>query len=218
TADAAELGGKDGVAPVVEAVLPPLALRVEPGELVGVRADQATAERLVRLLSARCGPDEAGHALLDGAPVLALGVERWRSRMLVAPHRAELFDGTVAWNLATPGADPARIPEALDAAACADILDVLPDGLDTPVGEGGMRLSGGQRQRIALARAYAAHPPVLVLHEPTTSVDAATEQAIAARIRGVRGGQTTILVTSSPALLSVCERVVTLRGDAAGAA
>ncbi|MFT4229349.1 MAG: ABC transporter ATP-binding protein, partial [Microbacterium sp.] len=187
--------------------LPGLALRVEPGELVGVVAGQATAERLVRLLSARPRPGETATALLDGAAPASRGAEAWRAAVLVAPHRAELFDGTVAWNLG--GADPAAARAALHAAACGDILDALPHGLDTPVGEGGTRLSGGQRQRIALARAYAADAPVLVLHEPTTSVDAATEQVIASRLRGIRAGRTTLVLTASPALLGACDRVVT---------
>ncbi|MFT3799113.1 ABC transporter transmembrane domain-containing protein [Microbacterium sp.] len=195
--------------PVVAATLPGLTLRVEPGELVGVRADQASADRLVRLLSARPRPDDEGSVLLGGAALPALGVTAWRSLVLVAPHRCELFDGTIAWNLTTPAADPAGIPDALDAAACGDILDLLPDRADTPVGEGGTRLSGGQRQRIALARAYAAWAPVLVLHEPATSVDAATEHLIASRLRGIRAGLTTILISASPALLGVCDRVVT---------
>lgn len=190
--------------------LPGLSLRVLPGECVGVVASQACSERLVRLLAARARLSETGEARLAGRTPEQLGALLWRRRVLVAPHRAQLFDGTIAWNLELPGADPAAVPGALRAAACDDLLAALPQGIDTPVGEGGARLSGGQRQRVALTRAYAANAPILVLHEPTTAVDAATEQLIANRLRGLRDGRSTVLVTSSPALLAVCDRVVTV--------
>jgi putative ABC transport system ATP-binding protein len=92
------------------------------------------------------------------------------------------------------------------------VVEVLPAGLDTELGEGGRTLSGGQRQRVALARALATHAPVLVLHDPTTAVDAATEHRIAAGIANLRAGRTTLLVTSSPALLARCHRVLLVDG------
>ncbi|WP_164873051.1 ATP-binding cassette domain-containing protein, partial [Streptomyces resistomycificus] len=85
-------------------------------------------------------------------------------------------------------------------------------GVDTVLAERGRSLSGGQRQRVALARALAADRPVLVLHDPTTAVDTVTESRIAARLREVRRGRTTVLVTTSPALLAVTDRVVVLDG------
>lgn len=199
--------------PVLEARVPGLELRVAPGEIVGVAADQATGDRLARLLAAGPRGTGCGTARLDGVPIDALGVDSWRRCVLVAPHRAELFDGTLGWNLDTPDADGTLVGAALHAAACDDILASMPEGLDTPVGEGGQRLSGGQRQRVALARAYAAAPPVLVLCDPTTAVDAATEAAVASRLRGARGMRSTIVVASSPALLAVCDRVVSDDGD-----
>jgi putative ABC transport system ATP-binding protein len=80
------------------------------------------------------------------------------------------------------------------------------------VGEDVRALSGGQRQRVALARALAADPPVLVLDDPLTAVDAVTEQRVATRLRQLRAGRTTLLVTSSPALLAVSDRVVLVEG------
>ena len=84
----------------------------------------------------------------------------------------------------------------------------MPNGLDTEIGERGRTLSGGQRQRVALARALAAEPAVLVLHDPTTAIDAATEDRVAAGLRHYRAGRSTLLVTSSPALLARCDRVL----------
>ncbi len=94
------------------------------------------------------------------------------------------------------------------ASAADEVADTLPDG--AVLTERGRSLSGGQRQRVALARALAADPAVLVLHDPTTAVDAATEARIAGRLRAVRAGRTTVLVTTSPALLATTDRVVML--------
>ncbi|GII85106.1 multidrug ABC transporter ATP-binding protein [Sphaerisporangium siamense] len=104
-----------------------------------------------------------------------------------------------------------RAPEvewAMRAAAADEVAQALPDGAASMIGERGRSLSGGQRQRVALARALAARRPVLVLHDPTTAVDAVTEARVAAGIRETRAGRTTILVTTSPALLAAADRVV----------
>jgi putative ABC transport system ATP-binding protein len=94
------------------------------------------------------------------------------------------------------------------------VVALHPDGLDHPVTERGASLSGGQRQRLALARALFARPSVLVLHDPTTAVDAATEHAIARGLRTFRDGLSTIVVTNSPALLAATDRIVVLSGGA----
>jgi ABC-type multidrug transport system fused ATPase/permease subunit len=178
-------------------------VRVDPGRCIGVRTDQATGLRCARLLA---GVGEVDDTLwVDDSPAPS-----GSGRVLVAPHAAELFDGSITWNLDVPGADPSRRGICLHDAACDDFLADLPEGLDTPVGEGGTRLSGGQRQRLALARAYAADPPVLVLHEPTTAVDSVTASLIASRLRDQRAGRTTVLITDAPGLLAVCDQVVDL--------
>ncbi|MFJ5262392.1 ABC transporter ATP-binding protein [Streptomyces sp. NPDC088387] len=99
---------------------------------------------------------------------------------------------------------------AMTASGTDEVARALPDGVHTRVTARGRSLSGGQRQRVALARALAADPPVLVVHEPATAVDAVTEARIADGIREVRRGRTTLLVTNSPALLAVTDRVVLL--------
>jgi putative ABC transport system ATP-binding protein len=90
------------------------------------------------------------------------------------------------------------------------VADSLPAGVATELGERGRFLSGGQSQRVALARALATDAPVLVLHDPTTAVDAATEDQVARGLRALREGRTTLLITTSPALLAACTRVVLL--------
>ena len=134
--------------------------------------------------------------------------------MLGAAHDAVLFDGTLRENLRAVSEDPARVDAALAAAAA----DGVGGGRgEAPLAERGRSLSGGERQRVALARALAADRPVLVLHDPTTAVDPATEARIAAGLRALRAGRTTIVVTTSPALLAAADRVVLVAGGAVAA-
>lgn len=189
-----------------------LDLDVPPGELLGiVAADPADAVALLRCLARETDPGH-GSVHLDGVPLADHPPELARSAVLVAAHDADLFAGTVRDNVAA-GAPPGwDLLPALAAARADQVVDALPDGADTLVAEQGRTLSGGQRQRIALARALAADPPVLVLHDPTTAVDSVTEAEIAAGLRTLRHGRTTLVVTSSPALLAVADRVVMLDG------
>ena len=139
--------------------------------------------------------------------------------LVVAPHRVDLFVGTIRSNIALRhgrvGADEGVEvdDDVVHASAVAEIVEHLPDGLDHVVQEGGRNLSGGQRQRIALARALHADPDVLVLHEPTSAVDAVTEWEIAQAVREMRTrrpGQATLIVSSSPPFLATADRVVHL--------
>lgn len=180
-------------------------LDVAPGECVGVRAAPAAAAALADLLSGRLAPD-SGSVTWQGRPVGDHDLEALRSSVLVVPRHAALFDGTIRENVDLgTGSDTAA---ALAAADCAEIIEAAPEGVDTRVGDDGLRLSGGQRQRIALARALAQRPPMLVLHEPTTAVDSVTEARIAERLREARGPGSTLLITDAPALLAVCDRIV----------
>ncbi len=189
-------------------------IRVEPGELVGVHADDRVAARIVAaLLDPAAGE---GRVFLDGVPAGRLDEDIYRSQVRVAPHEAVLFSGTIAENLDIPGAPPGLRQAALKAAACDDFATVALGGGDRQVGQNGEQLSGGQRQRVALARALATDAPVLVLHDPTTAVDAVTETAIAGGLREIRSGRSTLLIASSPALLGRCDRVVDLRRATAG--
>lgn len=197
-------------------------LDIAPGETVGVVAtDPADASALLHCLGRRADPD-AGTVELDGTHLSALGLAELRTALLVAEHDADLFEGTVLDNVAaaasTAGArTDTTLTAAITASGTDEVVRSLPDGLDTAVSARGRSLSGGQRQRVALARALAADAPVLVLHEPTTAVDAVTEARIAAGIRGLRAGRTTVVVTTSPALLAVTDRVVLLDGGGVAA-
>ncbi|MEU1620735.1 ABC transporter ATP-binding protein [Streptomyces sp. NPDC005722] len=183
-------------------------LDVRPGELLGVATtDPAAAQALLACLGRTADP-EAGVVELDGVPLPELDPALLRTAVLVAAHDADLFEGTLAENLGGTG----DTGPALAAAGADEVARSLPQGTATEVTEGGRSLSGGQRQRVALARALVADRSVLVVHDPTTAVDAVTEARIAGGLREHRRGRTTLLVTNSPALLSVADRVVLLDG------
>jgi len=196
-----------------------LDLRVTPGELLGVVAYRPQdAEALAALLSGQVPPDRYdGELTVGGVRLSDADLSHARRTLLVEPHNGDLFSGTVASNVTAgrPGATASEVHAALSASAAVDVVEAHPEGLDHEVADRGSSLSGGQRQRVALARALVAQSPVMVLHDPTTAVDAVTEHAIAGGIadlrhRGSPDRQTTILITSSPALLSVTDRVVVL--------
>ncbi|MET7704947.1 ABC transporter ATP-binding protein [Micromonospora sp. NPDC005413] len=194
-----------------------VSLHVRAGEILGVLAyDPSDAEALVALLSGRVPrPDYRGTLYVDGVPAEELHIDAVRATVLVEQHDVALFEGTLRANLSA-GAhlDDTVLRAAVRAAAAEDVLAAHPHGFDRLLTERGANLSGGQRQRIGLARALAADPPVLVLHDPTTAIDAVTEGLLAEGLASARGTATrgTVLITTSPALLRVTHRVAVIDG------
>ena len=190
-------------------------LRVRPGTFLGVVSavpaeTAALADRLGRF-----GADEAAfeQVRLHGIPLAQWPVPEVRSRVLVSETDPRLFAGSLRSALDPWGRhDDDRLLAALEIASGADILEALPEGLDSVIDERGRSLSGGQRQRLALARAVLAEPEVLVLVEPTSAVDAHTEARIAARLAEHRRGRATVVVSASPLMLSVADEVAFLDG------
>ncbi|MFC0674190.1 ABC transporter ATP-binding protein [Brachybacterium hainanense] len=194
-------------------------LAVPDGKVVAVAcADARDADAMISAVSGRA---EAGEVALGSTPIR--GADRFSTRadLLIEPHVVDLFDGTLREQLATrapasaatDGSDDTWASEALRAAGADDLLRILPEGYDTRILDRGANLSGGQRQRIALARAVASDAPVLVLHDPTTAVDAVTEQHIAEALVADRRREdrATLMVTRAPALLREADEVHLVR-------
>ncbi|MFI8995650.1 thiol reductant ABC exporter subunit CydD [Streptomyces sp. NPDC053542] len=156
----------------------------------------------------------AGRVLIDGVDLATLSPDSWRSRIAWVPQHPYLFAGTVAENvrLARPDADDAAVRAALRDAGALDFVDALPDGPGTRLGESGAGLSAGQRQRLALARAFLADRPVLLLDEPTANLDGATEESVVDAVRRLSEGRTVLLVAHRPALLQAADRVIHISG------
>src|SRR5882757_697361 len=190
-----------------------LDLTVPAGEILGLAtAEPAVAVALLACLNREADPDD-GELELDGQPLCDLDPAALRGAIVVAAHDAELFAGSLRDNVTAataPGFDPTP---ALHAAQADEVAATLAGGLDAPVSEQGSSLSGGQRQRVALARALATEAPVLVLHNSSTTQATATEARIATGLRELRDGRTTLVLTTSPALLAACDRVVALGTD-----
>ncbi|MGW2109905.1 ABC transporter ATP-binding protein [Streptomyces sp. NPDC001948] len=188
-----------------------LEFEVAAGEFVAIAAYRPRAAAdLAALLAVKVAPQAYGGVVRVGGQALAdLSVEAVREHMLVNPYDGEIFAGTLRTNI-DPSGTSRTIAEAVEASMLTDVVALHRDGLDHAVRDRGANLSGGQRQRLSLARALAADSDVLVLHNPTTAVDAVTEQLIARNIAKLRRGRTTVVITSSPALLDAADRVLVL--------
>jgi putative ABC transport system ATP-binding protein len=196
--------------------LGPVDLTVEAGEMLGVVVDDPVAATTLLGLLARHHDPTDGAVRLDSLDLRTLDPDSLHRVAVVSMHDADLFEGSVLDNVGALASGPDAAAAAISAAGVEELLAALAEGRDSSVGERGLALSGGQRQRVALARALAARSPLLVLHDPTTAIDTVTEAAIAGQLRAVRGAATTVLVTTSPTLLAVCDRVVVLDGGVVG--
>ncbi|MCX4465421.1 thiol reductant ABC exporter subunit CydD [Streptomyces albidoflavus] len=185
---------------------------VEPGETVALVGPSGCGK--TTLLQAALGfvaPAE-GRVTVGGTDLAEVDREQWHQRIAWVPQRPQLFAGTVAENvrLARPDASEAEVARALEQAGAREFVAGLPAGAETELGEDGAGLSAGQRQRVALARAFLADRPVLLLDEPTASLDGASEEAVVEAVRRLAVGRTVLLVVHRPALLAVADRVVRL--------
>lgn len=188
-----------------------LKFRVSPGEFVAIAAYQPrSAADLAAILAANVPPTAyEGTVRISGQEISTLSIESLREHLLVNPYDGEIFAGTLRTNI-DPSGTSRLVPEAVEASMLTDVVALHREGLDHSVRDRGANLSGGQRQRLSLARALAADADILVLHDPTTAVDAVTEQLIARNLAHLRQGRTTIILTTSPALLATADRVLVL--------
>jgi ATP-binding cassette subfamily C protein CydCD len=185
---------------------------VAPGETVAIVGPSGVGKSTLLNVLLGFTRTTAGTVSVGGTDLAVLDMEQWRSRVAWVPQRPHLYAGSIAENvrLARPDADDAAVRRALADAGALEFVDALPAGADTALGEDGAGLSAGQRQRLALARAFLADRPVLLLDEPTASLDGETEAEVVEAVRRLAVGRTVLLVVHRPALLDVAGRVVRL--------
>ena len=189
-------------------------LCVRPGEVVALVSASGSGKSTVIALLPRFYDVGAGRVAIDGTDVRDVTLESLRRQVGVVFEDAFLFSDSVRANIAygRPDATDADIRAAARAAGADGFIAELPDGYETVVGERGLTLSGGQRQRIALARAILTDPRILILDDATSSVDAATEEAIHATLQELMAGRTTILIAHRRSTLRLAQRIVVVDG------
>src|SRR5256884_25308 len=185
---------------------------IPPGTRLGiVGATGAGKTTLISLLTRFYDPQQ-GAILLDGTDLREYRLTDLRRQFAVVLQEAVLFSTSIAENIAyaAPGATRQQIVAAAQAANAHEFIERLPQGYETEVGERGVKLSGGQRQRIALARAFLKDSPVLILDEPTSSVDAKTESAIDEALERLKQGRTVIVISHRSTTLAGCSAFLTV--------
>ena len=193
-------------------------LRVAAGERIGVVGSTGSGKStLLDLLMGLLQPS-SGEIRIDGVALDEAARRRWRQRIAHVPQAVYLSDDTIAANIAfaVPPhlADRDRIAAAARAARLDGFLAGLPEGIDTRVGERGIRLSGGQRQRIGLARAFYKAAPVLILDEATSALDDATESQVIEAIMDLGRGTTIFMIAHRRTTLADCDRILLVEDGA----
>ncbi len=199
-------------------VLVDLDLTIHAGEAVAIVGTNGSGKSTLVNLLPRFADPQKGRILIDGIDLRDVKPRDLRDQIAIVSQETMLFDDSIAGNIRSGASTEQESPsrEAIESAAARssvlEFADKLPDGLETGLGSGGRELSGGQRQRIALARAMLRNPSILILDEPTSAIDAHSEQAIQKALAEFTKGRTTLLITHaiSPSLLSFISRIVVL--------
>jgi len=185
---------------------------LEPGRTLGIVGRTGSGKTtLVRQLL-REYPSPRGSILISGRPIETLAFDDLKRWIGYVPQQPFLFSRTVRENIlfAVGEEGAGRLEEAIDLSALRNDLAFLPNGLDTLVGEQGVALSGGQKQRVSIARAWIADPPILILDDALSAVDAKTEAAIVGNIRRARRGKTTLIVTHRLSAVQHADEIIVL--------
>jgi ABC-type multidrug transport system fused ATPase/permease subunit len=195
-----------------EPVLRDIDLDVEAGRTVALVGPTGSGKTTLVMLIPRLYDVDRGAVLVDGVDVRKLDPASLRREVAVVSDDAFLFSATLQENIAyaRPEATEDEVRLAAERAGLTELIDSLPDGLETLVGERGLTLSGGQRQRVAIARALLAEPRILILDDATSSVDATTENRIKSALLEVMEGRTTFVIAHRLSTIALADEIVVL--------
>ncbi|CAA9415689.1 MAG: Lipid A export ATP-binding/permease protein MsbA, partial [uncultured Phycisphaerae bacterium] len=195
--------------PSPSTVLHNVSIRIEPGQTVALCGPSGSGKSTILNLLLRFYDPVAGEVLLDGRPLPSVTRTSLRSHFALVQQETFLFNDSILDNIRYGHAEATmeQVTAAARAANAHEFIAGLPNGYDTKVGERGVRLSGGQKQRISIARAFLANPQVLLLDEPTSSVEPDSEAAIIAALGRLMAGRTTVLTSHRPSLIRQADRV-----------
>ena len=193
-------------------VLTEISFAAKAGQVVGIFGMTGSGKSSLLGLIPRFYDPQSGRVLADGQDLRDLELDAFRRQIGIVYQESFLFSNTVAANIAFghPQATMEQIERAARIASAHDFIVALPHGYETVLGESGVDLSGGQRQRLALARALILQPPILILDDPTASVDAKTENEIVSALREAMAGRTTFVVSSRVNLLRRADLILVL--------
>jgi ATP-binding cassette, subfamily B, bacterial len=188
-------------------ILRDVTFEVPAGARVGIAGRTGSGKTTLLSLLPRFYDPTEGEVRLDGVDLRDVTLESLRAQFAIVLQDPVLFSTTIGENVGygRPGASPEEIVAAAKAANVHDFIASLPQGYDTQVGERGMKLSGGERQRISIARAFLRDAPVLILDEPTSSVDRRTEEAIIDAFERLMQGRTAFLIAHRTSTLDGCD-------------
>ncbi|WP_255486996.1 lipid A export permease/ATP-binding protein MsbA [Massilia forsythiae] len=189
-----------------------IALDVRPGQTVALVGMSGGGKSTFVNLVTRFYEPEGGRILLDGVPFQDIRMASLRAQLALVSQNVVLFDDTLRANVAygVEQVDEARLQAAIRAAHLADVVERLPQGVDTMIGENGMRLSGGQRQRVAIARAIYKDAPILILDEATSALDNESERAVQAALETLMAGRTTFVIAHRLSTIEGADLIVVM--------
>ena len=192
-----------------------LSFSLEAGSVLGITGPSAAGKSTLARLAVGVWRPGSGVVRLDGVNIADWNREDVGPHIGYLPQDIELFPGSVADNIARFGkVDPDKVVDAAQLAGAHQVILELPQGYDTPIGPSGVNLSGGQRQRIGLARAFYGRPPLIVLDEPTSNLDAEGEGAVRQAMEVLRGQSTVVVIAHRPAVLGGTDQLmVILKGQ-----
>ena len=190
-----------------------VSFRAPPGAVIAIVGPSGAGKSSLLRLILRFHAPDAGRILLDGQPIETLSVTELRRQIALVSQDTILLNDTIRANIALAAEDPddEAVLEAAARARLADLLADLPDGLDTMVGERGLKLSGGEKQRVSIARAALKRARLVILDEPTAALDPATERLVGEAFSGLAQGTTTLIVTHRLGTIASADEILFLR-------